>query len=362
MTEGANEGRLAEATRLTRAGRLAEATALLGRTSGLGVGLAPAGAVVRVEPGDARAGMVLPPIPPSRGGAPSGGTRRATGRPAWPGRWTAATYEGRHGARSYRLYLPASGVGPGSALVVLLHGCTQDAEDFAIGTRMNAIAEARGWAVAYPEQDAAANPSRCWNWFAPEHQRRDAGEPALIAGIARRVRDEHGLDPGRVFVAGLSAGGAMAAVLAAAYPDVFAAAGVHSGLAPGSARDLPSALAAMRQGGAPGPAPAGTPPPLIVFHGDRDTTVHPRNADAIARQWAAGAGATAPVVLSRDADATRTLYRDASGGLRVERWTVHGAGHAWSGGDRNGSYTNAGGPDASAEMARFFREHARGRG
>jgi poly(hydroxyalkanoate) depolymerase family esterase len=383
MWDGADERRMAEATRLTRAGRLAEATALIRQALGTGT----AGESVRVTPGDARAPIALPgPVASGQGAAPpeepparerpgprvvmpdlkpppgitlpGARPRRRASRPSWPGRWLAARYEDRHGARAYRVYVPAAGVGPGSSLVLMLHGCTQDAEDFAIGTRMNAVAEAAGLVVAYPEQDAVANASRCWNWFDPAHGRRDAGEPAILAGIARRAAAEHGVAPGRLFVAGLSAGGAMAAVLASAYPDVFAAVGVHSGLAPGCARDLPSALQAMRQGGAPGPSPREAVP-LIVFHGDRDTTVHPRNADALVRQWTAGAG-TAPVVAPVGDAATRAIYRDADGRVRAERWTVHGAGHAWSGGDPAGSYARPGGPDASAELARFFREHARG--
>jgi poly(hydroxyalkanoate) depolymerase family esterase len=244
----------------------------------------------------------------------------------------------------------------------MLHGCTQGPDDFAAGTGMNDLAESQGFLVVYPEQDASANESRCWNWFLATDQQRDRGEPALIAGIARRVMAENRVDPGRLFVAGLSAGGAMAAILGTAYPDLFAAVGVHSGLAPGSAHDLPSAFQAMRQGGRPG-RPLAHAIPLILFHGDRDATVSPRNADHLVRHWTATASSEPLVTLARgEANGrpyTRATYRAPAGQLLVERWTIHGAGHAWSGGHAGGSFTDPAGPDASAEFARFFQTHAR---
>jgi poly(hydroxyalkanoate) depolymerase family esterase len=246
----------------------------------------------------------------------------------------------------------------------MLHGCTQSPDDFAVGTRMNFLAEVGGFLVLYPEQDASANISRCWNWFQAADQQRDQGEPSLIAGITRQVMAEHHVDASRVYVAGLSAGGAMAAIMAAAYPDLYAAVAVHSGLAPGNAHDLPSALQAMQHGRPrAGSAPGIRAIPLILFHGDQDSTVHPRNAEQFIRQWASGPDQ--PHVMSRQGQApggrdyTCMVYQDASGQAVVERWTVHGADHAWSGGSPNGSFTDPAGPDASQEFIRFFREHPR---
>jgi poly(hydroxyalkanoate) depolymerase family esterase len=254
-------------------------------------------------------------------------------------------------------------------LVVMLHGCTQSPDDFAAGTRMNQLAEEHGCLVLYPAQDAAANASRCWNWFSPAHQGRDRGEPAIIAGMTRQVVQEFGLDERRVYVAGLSAGGAMALIMGMTWPDLFAATGVHSGLAFEAANDLPSAFAAMRDG-APAARPGRTPRPrrivpTIVFHGDGDGTVHPRNGDQIIEAWqrvmSADGGAPAPLVESGRAEGghgyTRTRSRDAGGRVVLEQWLVHGAGHAWSGGSPAGSYTEPKGPDAARAMLRFFYEH-----
>lgn len=261
------------------------------------------------------------------------------------------------GARPYKLYVPASYDKRPAGLVVMLHGCTQSPADFAVGTRMNAAAEAGRLLVLYPGQVKAANANKCWNWFDPADQVRDKGEPSLVAGMVRQVMRGYAVDPGQVFVAGLSAGGAAAVVLGAAYPELFAAVGVHSGLARGAAHDVGSAFAAMRQG-RPGAAP-GAAVPTIVFQGDRDTTVNPANADAVVAQ--AGAGAlhrrTIEGRVPSGRGYTRHVFADRTGATVIEQWTVHGAGHAWSGGSPDGSFTDPGGPDATAEMLRFFREH-----
>ena len=278
-----------------------------------------------------------------------------------PEPWVAAgalflerVHEEEAGSRRYRLYHPASiGGAPPEGLLVMLHGCTQTPEDFAVGTGMNRLAEAHRLVVVYPGQTQAHNGKACWNWFRPGHQRRGGGEPAILAGLARSVADEYGIPSGRVFVAGLSAGGAMASVLGAAYPDVFAAVGVHSGVPHGSARSILSALAVMRGKSSPAD-PAGLPVPLIVFHGDADTVVHPGNAERMA---AAGRQTGAPRARRGVANGrafSRWTDRGGAGAPALEYWVVEGAGHAWSGGNPEGSFSDAAGPDASAEMVRFF--------
>ncbi len=282
------------------------------------------------------------------------------------------SYTNAAGTRRYKLYIPASYAGQPTPLIVMLHGCTQDPEDFAAGTRMNEWAEKHGLLVVYPAQSANANGAKCWNWFDPAHQVTDRGEPSLIAGLTREVGSMYAVDMRRIFVAGLSAGAAMAVVLGATYPDLFAGVGAHSGLPYGAANDLPSALGAMRGNGGPrngsrNPLPeTNRTPPTIVFHGDRDATVNCANATAIASgalTVASGFGTPLNKAVQERQSAnggqyTTTIYRDAMMRPHIEVWILHGAGHAWSGGSSEGSYTDVRGPDASAEMLRFFLAQA----
>ncbi|MBB3545111.1 MULTISPECIES: PHB depolymerase family esterase [unclassified Rhizobium] len=276
------------------------------------------------------------------------------------------SFTGAAGRREYKLYIPASAHDQPRGLVVMLHGCKQDPDGFAVGTRMNDIAEAHGLLVAYPGQTGAHNASSCWNWFRPTDQMRGAGEPAIIAGITAELMSEFNLDRGRVFVAGLSAGGAMAAVMGETYPDLYAAVGIHSGLPYGSANDVMSAFSVMRgdAGFISRPERSARPMELvrtIVFQGSADRTVHPSNAKRIVTA-ATPAGSTTQTQTGRSAGGrtyTRTIVADPNGVSTVEHWLVEGAGHAWSGGHGSGSYTDSYGPDASAEMVRFFLEHLR---
>jgi len=291
----------------------------------------------------------------------------SSGRANPEGEISRGCHPGRAGALDYRLFVPPLDPGaPPPALVVMLHGCTQNADDFAVGTRMDTLALEHGFLALYPEQSGRANPQRCWNWFKHVHQRRGRGEPGMIEETVRTILDTHGADPTRVFVAGLSAGGAMASILGNACSGLFAGVGVHSGLAAGAAQDLPGALAAMQ--GGPGvpvrsspPGPATRQPPTIVFHGDADRTVHPDNAERVVELCLDGARNSAPTPAAERETGqragrrwSREVHRDTHGKAVVERWLVHGAGHAWSGGDGRGSYADAIGPDASAEMVRFF--------
>src|SRR5216684_493561 len=411
-----------EATRLTLAGRLTEATALLQRvlrgktardTTSDSVSEA-ADAPPRRVPHTIE---VANPRPSSRTGQafgradaslPPAGRAEGTARPHMPvalrsfldrvkrmgsgpgiggvahpsparepdvvpdgGQFVTGLYSNRTGSRTYKLYVPSGYCGQALPLVVMLHGCTQSPDDFAAGTRMNAFAEEHTCLVGYPAQAASANASKCWNWFNPGHQQRDQGEPSLIAGITRQVMRDYSVDPQRVYVAGLSAGAAATVIMGITYPDLYAAIGAHSGLACGSASDLHSAFAVMRQGepvtvlrsdGASGDAGYRRTVPTIVFHGDQDKTVHPRNGDQIIAQ--ARADTTMDLRTSVQHGRvpsghaySRTLHADARGRTVLEHWVIHGAGHGWSGGSPAGSYTNPRGPDATQEMLRFFLEH-----
>lgn len=332
---------LLQATRLMRAGRLVEATADIQRILRQP---STSDAVVDGQVRDA----VLP-----------------TGVEGQPGNFIASSHTNQAGTRPYKLYIPSGYTGKALPLIVMLHGCTQTPDDFAAGTRMNSLAEERQLFVLYPAQTAAANGSRCWNWFKGSDQHRDRGEPAIIAGMTREVLDRYGIEIGKVYVAGLSAGGAMAAVMGATYPDLYAAIGVHSGLAAGSAHDLPSAFAAMR--GTPPSSPpvrarAARAVPVIVFHGEQDTTVHRRNGEQVISQCGGGNAASSNDVSVEQGQVpgghayTRTLQADPTGRVIHEHWLVHGAGHAWSGGSILGSYTDPKGPDATRAMVRFFHQ------
>ena len=395
------QARMAEATRLTQEGRLDEAASMI--QSALGSSLPAASPSLGSFPNlgafpNFGAGGTNGPIDvtsqllretpqgpaPRRGTGPNlrsrgvrhpsagnaGGAAGAQTGARAGGRFEARSYSGAAGGRSYKLYVPTGYAGEAVPLVVMLHGCTQDPDDFAAGTRMNALAEEHGFLVAYPAQTNSANMQKCWNWFQAADQQRGRGEPAIIAGITQQVIEDYEVDEGRVYVAGMSAGGAMAAIMGATYPDLYAAVGVHSGLAPGSAHDMPSAFSAMRQGNPGTPMPRASSNgqagvvPTIVFHGDRDGTVHPRNGDRLLAHLTAGDGSSLKVSTRQgrkpDGHAfTRISYKDADGRPTVERWSVHGLAHAWSGGGHPGSYTDPKGPDASAEMVRFFGQHAR---
>lgn len=293
------------------------------------------------------------------------------------GQFITRSYSNSEGTREYKTYIPGSHRAEAPApLVVMLHGCKQGPDDFAAATRMNALAEEHGFIVVYPAQAAKANVSKCWNWFQAEHQQRDSGEPSLLAGITREVVAAYGLDARRVYIAGLSAGGAMAAVMGTTYPDLYAAVGIHSGLAYAAAEDVPSAFAAMRgqkrkriRRKSRTSASARTVP-TIVFHGDSDTTVHPSNVDEVIEQASPRSNAprareNASAEHERSVERgetggrqyTRTTYRDGAGKSIMEQWLVHGAAHAWCGGSAEGSYSDPSGPDASREMLRFFLQH-----
>ncbi|HWI11747.1 MAG TPA: PHB depolymerase family esterase [Burkholderiaceae bacterium] len=309
------------------------------------------------------------------GSAPRTTPRRAAATPTDAVRFLSRSFTNAAGTRAYKLYVPASYRGTAVPLLMMLHGCKQNPDDFAAGTRMNELAEAHGFLVAYPAQSERANGANCWNWFRSGDQARDGGEPSILAGIVAAIAADYAIDRRRVFVAGLSAGAAMAVILGRTHPEVFTAVGAHSGLPYRAAQGVASAFAAMHGGLAQ--AIAGWPPlraadaaaraaavpavPTIVFHGDHDPTVAASNSDAIVAQALAAPQASALLESRRLEPAsavsrghTNTAYTTPDGRTLVEQWTLHGGAHAWSGGSPEGSYTEAQGPDASAEMVRFF--------
>ncbi|HEY6618273.1 MAG TPA: PHB depolymerase family esterase [Steroidobacteraceae bacterium] len=280
-----------------------------------------------------------------------------------PGSFVEGAYSNSHGSRRYKLFVPPGAAGKPLPLLVMLHGCLQDPDDFALGTRMNSIAEEQRIFVLYPEQSEAANQTRCWNWFNAANQRRDQGEPSIIAGMTREVIGAHNIDARRVYIAGMSAGGAMAAIMAATHSDLYAAVGIHSGVPYGAAQNFMAAIAAMKDGAASGARLPAKRIPLIVFHGDQDIMVNWRNGEQLVSQWLGGPApnrtqdsSTARASEGNGRAFTRTRYRDAAGHAVAENWLVHDAGHAWSGGGSAGSFADVSGPDASREMMRFFSE------
>jgi len=399
---------MAEALRLTRAGRLTEATELIQRTLGGVLNKSGPGAsddsaaepseVIEAEyrvhdednpsssdiaarstvSGDA-APSAERPVTPLVEEWEIPGSRRSTRRrkitSADPpevssdgarGRFIDGSFTNEAGTRAYKLYIPSAYVGQPLPLVVMLHGCTQSSADFAAGTRMNVLAEKEKFLVVYPEQPRKANVSKCWNWFETTNQKRSVGEPSLIAGITREIMSTYRLSSESVYVVGMSAGGAMAAIMAATYPELYAAVGVHSGLSYGAAHNLRSGFKAMRKGVPRHKRKLRKVIPLIMFHGDHDTTVAKVNADNMRDQWLQafenGGRPKGEQKVERGMAGghtyTRSTYQDADGRVILEEWIIHHAGHAWSGGSSNGSYTDSKGPDASAEIVRFLRKHS----
>jgi poly(hydroxyalkanoate) depolymerase family esterase len=380
---------IAEATRLTRLGKLSEATALIqqllqgknapGRTSSIQpISIEVKEVAVDAEPqrGNPRARFAHSRTVRRRTNLAetvrrlakmakaSGLDARQPNRPALDplpegASFTTATYSNAAGTRRYKLYIPSLSTSERLPLIVMLHGCTQSPDDFAAGTRMNALAEQQGFLVAYPAQHALANAKHCWNWFKPDDQRRDQGEPSLIAGITLEIMRNHPVDPRRIYIAGLSSGGAAAAIMGETYSELYAAVGVHSGLPAGAASDLPSAFDAMRFG-ATIKVRSTKVIPTIIFHGDEDPIVHPRNGDAVAAQAlgsATGLRRRTQHGLAPGGRAySRTIYTDHEGRTICEQWRIVGTGHAWAGGSPTGSHTDPHGPDASKEMVRFFFE------
>lgn len=351
-----------KATALTRGGRLGEAIQLIQRAL---AGVEPAGAEPSLSPG----------APDDVTDVPFRERERTAALPPTAvvqeqqGAFTQHEHLSDGQRYSYRLYTPA-GAAPGETdprpVLVMLHGCKQDAADFARGTAMNELARQQGFLVVYPQQLASGNTMGCWNWFEPAHQQRGRGEPEMIATLARRIVAGHGGDPERVYIAGLSAGGAMATLVGSLYPDVFAAVGVHSGLAPGSANDVVSAFAAMRKGRAATAQGRTMALPTIVFHGSADKTVHPGNGRQIVQALLAADALSRTTGSAKETTqedgrrvAARTVYKAPDGSVWLEHWEIASGPHAWSGGRPEGSFTDPAGPDASAALVKFLMQHRR---
>jgi poly(hydroxyalkanoate) depolymerase family esterase len=317
----------------------------------------------------------LPSLPLPGRSRPKPAPPRRAPRPAAEGTWVSGAHLGPAGGRSYDVYVPA-GLRRRTAapLVLLLHGCGQTPAEFAGATRFTATADRNGFLLVLPHQQSRHHPQRCWRWYETAHQQRDAGEPGILAAVVAQVTAEQArwrVDPRRVYVAGLSAGGAMALTLAAGYPDVFAAAGVHSAPAYRSSAGPGQALAAMAGRTTVPPPEPGAPAiaPTIVVQGDADTVVRAVNGDRVADQWLAyRAAATGVDAVGRSrADSGRTTDGRSYDVLRwytvrgrkvLEYWTVHGLGHAWSGGREKGSFSDPAGPRSTTLMWAFFRLHA----
>jgi poly(hydroxyalkanoate) depolymerase family esterase len=288
--------------------------------------------------------------------------------PPGQGQFLSGSFQSASRSIDYKLYIPSGERNAPLPLVVMLHGCGQDASDFARGTGMNELAEQAQCLVLYPEQSSQISWNRCWNWYDQAHHERDEGEPALIADLTRTVIAQHAVDASRVSIAGLSSGGAMAVILGRTYPDLFQAVGCHSGLPHRSATSGMGALSAMRAGSDLSSAKQTVPLasiPIIVFHGDVDNTVHQKNSADVVQQSIECYMAQAPdesaeiAVYEETGEAsgrsfTRHTHCGKTGDVVAEQWTIHGTGHAWSGGNLRGSYTDTRGPDASREMLRFF--------
>jgi len=362
-----DQNHMAEALQLTRAGRLAEATELIQRTLGSSSKSGQSPASGQLNPLSMGIKPLLSPLANSQTLQLPMQNPNVLPRQAPPpdslgaGALIERTYANGSGVRRYLVYAPPGGPSQGMPVIVMLHGGTQDVRDYATGTGMNKLADLHHFLVVYPDQDARANPMRYWNWFRPQDQRRGNGEPSLIAGITEQVIDDYAADRDKIFIVGFSAGAAMATVMAATHPELYAAAGVHSGLPYGSAHDVQSAFALMRGENPSSRQDAALRIPLIVFHGDHDQIVNVINASHIRQQrLGVGRATTADGATAIQGQVpgghayTRTTYSDENEVL-LEQWIVHGAGHAWFGGTAGSSYTDPKGPAASAEIVRFFR-------
>ncbi len=294
-------------------------------------------------------------------------------RPA--GRWIRRRYTGTAGTRLYDVYVPGGARRGRMPMVLLLHGCRQTGTDFGRDSGFAELADTAGFVLVMPRQEVQHQLQRCWRWYDAEHQQRDEGEPAILRGIVDDVPlvlPGGRIDRRRVFVAGLSAGGAMALILATTYPDVFAAAGVHSATAYRSATRGVNALGAMAARGAgPDSGAAGRMAPVVLLHGTDDAIVRPPNADRIVDQWLAsrrgavngpGRAAVRPLASTKalvvgGRRCLRTRWYTVGGRRVLEYWRVDGLGHAWSGGSARAAFIDRAGPSAAQVMWTFFGKH-----